>query len=170
MFRSILLLMLVLFLLPSCAWLTDQGVMELVDETGKTIGKVTDAAVQRDLLYLKALENRDLKYKEMHAVAGMSIENELITLECKDGSKLAAYVPKTVEVRPIPNFQQRLETRPPDHRGWDSFDNVVNKATLGFFGWVVGNTYDNQNETPRYHFGGNYSVDSYNPYTVNNLP
>ncbi|SDP77214.1 hypothetical protein, partial [Desulforhopalus singaporensis] len=127
-FINLFLLTTVSFLLSGCfPGMSTQSTIKMFDEAGKVTATITGAAVQRDFLYTDQHKNRDNQTAKMFKSSGVQVEMEMITLA--DGSK--AYLPKKFSVRGEPKFQQNLETRPPDHRGWQTADKALDVLTFG---------------------------------------
>lgn len=161
-FAKFAVLMLLLIFLSAwvsgCGMLTEAGTMKLFDEGGNVIAVVTDAAVQRDIVYNVTHRNRDTEYGKMYKSSGIQVEFKEVTLA--DGSM--AWLPQKLSIREQPRFQQNLETRPPDHRGWDTADKFGELLLKGFGIWQLtdfGKTAMGYS-APQYH--GPYAANSYN--------
>lgn len=138
--------------------------METVTKEGtKVTTSLFDAAAARDQVYVNGVINRDNATKDMYADEGVNMEFGMQEVKDKEGNVIASlYLPTKVSVRAPHNWQQKIETRAPDHRGWQSFDNFVDDLLYGFGIFTGGDVLKTafNNSSPKYY--GPYSVDSYN--------
>ncbi|WP_143005552.1 hypothetical protein [Desulforhopalus singaporensis] len=142
--------------------MSEKAVIKLYDAAGNVTATITGAAVQRDLLYTDQHKNRDNQTAKMFAKSGVQVKMEMITLA--DGSK--AYLPKEFSVRGEPRFQQNLETRPPDHRGWQTADKFVDLLTFGTGAYFLNDFGKHSVSSGRPSYQGDYNYQSYNPQTA----
>lgn len=134
-------------------------ITETIDEFGTTVKTVSTAAVERDKIYADERNNRDDKTEKMYDKQGIKTKWGEYRAE-KDGVLVVVVAPKEQTVRAPHRYQQDIETRPPDHRGWDSFDNVTNKATLGFFGWLFNDNSKASMDRNTTEYRGDYVTNS----------
>jgi len=134
---------------------------QLVKTIDGTTMAITSAAVQRDLIYNNTLMNRDTEYALAFKDSGVTMEYAMVDV----GDGRMAYLPSKISVRGMPEFKQNLESRPPDHRGWKSLDNFVEKGLYGWLGYLIGDFGKAAVSTaaPRYY--GDYNQNSFNPIT-----
>jgi hypothetical protein len=156
--RTLVMLLLLTTLVVGCA---EKSVMTIVDEAGNVIGTITDAAVQRDLIYNKTLQNRDNKYAAAYKSSGMSIEYSMV-----DVNGVQAWLPKETTIRGEPQFTQHLESRPPDHRGWSTADKALNVVTLGLSAYFLNDfaKHSVSNSGSKQVIGGDFQ--SHNPVST----
>lgn len=160
----------VLLMLGGCSFAdlfgTSQALVDIVDENGKVIGKITDIALARDYAYLNRGNTRDKYDAKMYEKSGVTMKYARVDL----GNGSFAWLPEQVEVRAPHAWQQQIAVQPPDHRGWKTFDNIVDKAWYAFGGWLVADTYKQALNTPTTRYQGDYLMNSYNPSTITYEP
>lgn len=167
--KTISVILASLILLSGCSLFNSDAFVEVLDENGKVIGKITDIALARDYAYMNRGSTRDKYTKEMYKESGIITEWETKEYKNKDGEIfLVTHLPKKQTVRPEHRWQQLIETRPPDHRGWKSFDNIVDKAFAAFGFWLIADTFNKATDSPTYKYEGDYLIDSNNPISTYN--
>lgn len=151
--------------LGGCAQVSDTAALKIFDESGKIVAELTGAAIQRDYLYTQQHIKRDEVYRKSYAKSGSIMEYGNVTLA--DGS--SAYLPTKVTFRDMPHFQQNLETRPPDHRGWQTADKIVDGLTTFGLGFLVADFGKSalSGASTQYHGDYNYNPQTAEPYIVN---
>lgn len=144
--------------LTGCGAISDNSVMSLVNESGEIVGTIAGTAAQRDYFYTNQHIERDRQLGKMYEQSGISVEWTTITLA--DGS--VAHLPDKLTVRDSPRFQQNLETRPPDHRGWDTVDKGLGIVKDLGIGWLLKGFGETAVKEAGTKYMGSYSVDSFN--------
>ena len=166
---SLVLVCMFPFTLSGC-FNTEGMVTESLDALGKPVKVVSSAAVARDLAYTRQHENRDDKTAIMFKDSGIVFESKWERLDFGNGNFAYVNSPHKITVREKPSFQQDLETRPPDHRGWDTADKVVDTVWKGLGLFYITDAFKamSANATPKYY--GDYSPNSNNPITITEIP
>lgn len=161
--RSLALLTLLIFPLSGCASMFGADtVTKVFDDTGAVVTTISGTAAQRDQIYASAMENRDTMTKEMYESSGAEVVMGEFT-EISPG--IFVQTVKSIRVREAPKFQQNLATTPPDHRGWKSLDNAVDKAFFGFGAWTIGNAFSDAVSNDSVDYGSS-TFQSYNPVST----
>lgn len=156
--KKIIALLLVALLVTGCAGISDKSVMNIMDSSGKIVATIAGTAAQRDYFYTNMHIERDRATQEMYAMSGLQVKMEAVTLG--DGS--IAFLPMEFSLRGNPQFQQNLETRPPDHRAWDTADKFLGMATVGLGAYFLNDFGKAALGASRPVYNGPYAVDSYN--------
>ena len=159
--KTLLLVISIALLTGGCAnTLSDNVTTKLFDASQNVVAELSGTAVQRDVVYANAHVNRDALTKEMYLKSGA----EVVMGEFQEITPGVFVQPiKSIVVRESPRFQQNLETRPPDHRGWKTADNIVDKVFWGFLGSKAFDSYDSKDTTS---YAGDATFHSYNPVTT----
>lgn len=145
-------------LVSGCA---SNGAVTTITETANSVTTTfSGAAVQRDLAYMDRGKHRDSQDNAMYRLSGVNIINEMVTLA--DGT--TAYLPKSITVRAPHTWSQKIETRPPDHRGWATLDKGLNVATMGILGYFLNDAFKGKTTGPVY--GGDYNPQTAEPYII----
>jgi len=161
--RNYLLLIMGMLFLSGCAGgVSDTAVLKLLDASGNVVATLTGAAVQRDWLYTMQHQNRDKQTAKMYKASGVTMEMEKVTLS--DGS--FAYLPKKFSVRGEPSSQQDLAIRPPDHRGWQTADKILDFATFGLGAYFLNDFGKHSISASQSRHTGDYNFQSFNPATA----
>lgn len=126
-----------------------------IDEFGNTVKTVSTAAVERDKVYSEQRKQRDSNTSAMYELQGVNTEWGEYRVE-KGDVVVVVIGPKKQTLRAPHRYQQEILNAPPDHRAYDSFDNLVNKATLGFAGWLVNDNSKAQMERNSTEYRGDY--------------
>ncbi len=135
--------------------------VKFFDESGKVVTELSGAAVERDFLYTNQHIQRDKQYVSAFKDSGVTVKMGMVEI-----NGAPAYVPTEYSIRGTPHFQQNLETRPPDHRGWASFDNIVNKATIFGLGRLVNDYGKASLAGAQTKYYGDYNPQTAKPYIV----
>ena len=151
-----------LLVLGGCASMTDNAITTVIEEAGKITTTFTGDAVQRDLAYMDRGKHRDTQEQKMYDDSGVSMEYQLVSL----GGGATAYLPKSISVRAPHTWQQDIETRPPDHRGWATLDKGLNVLSNGLLGYFIGDAFKTVSDNTVTRYNGDYNYQTAEPYIV----
>jgi|LGVD01.1.fsa_nt_gb hypothetical protein len=146
--------------LTGCLGGTETSTLKLYDTAGKLTTELTGAAVQRDWIYMQPHLARAKAKKASYKDSGFNMEMEMVKLS----PTLSALLPKKITFRPELEFKQDLETRPPDHRGWNTADKVIDAVTFGLGAYFLTDYGKHSLDTAQTQYHGPYK--SYNPTTT----
>jgi len=165
--RVLWLVMLCMMALGLTGCFGAKAITTIVQEGDKVTTTIAGAAVQRDVVYAEERKFRDTKTAEMYKTQGVNITMEVYTYTSPDGKFV--YVTnrvKNVTAKAPNSYQQKIETRPPDHRVWSTVDrglDILGKGVLGYFLNEAFQTSSNNSGT-RYY--GDYNPQTAEPYIV----
>ncbi len=91
----------------------------LLGGTGEIGSDIIEASVAKELVVHKTLQNRDKMYRQAYEDSGFKIEFKL-----EEFGGVAMYLPKTIEYKPEPQFDQPLPTEPSKHPVWAAAENL----------------------------------------------
>lgn len=168
--KTIFSLILCVLLLSSCAKMFNSEVVTTVtDEFGEVTESVTTAAVARDELYMERGNTRDKYTKDMYATEGFTLGwqqiEETVYYPGMEAPLTVKKVLPTVTYKAPHVWQDRIETKPPDHRGWASLDKVGDNVLKGFLYYLTFGVLDNAVSKDTQAYQGDYITGSYNPTT-----
>ena len=144
--------------LTGCGAMSDKSVMSLVNESGEIVGTIAGTAAQRDYFYTNQHVERDRQSTKQFEMSGVHVKMEKVDLP---GGGIS-FLPTEFTVRGNPQFQQNLETRPPDHRGWDTVDKGLGIIKDLGIGWLLNDFGKTAVKEAGTKYMGSYSVDSFN--------
>ena len=139
-----------------------KAVTTIVQEGDKTITTITGAAVQRDIVYADERKHRDTQTTKMQKTEGVNTEWGEYRVE-KGDVLVVVIAPVNQTVKAPHKYQQDIETRPPDHRGWDTADKVVGVLEKGIFGYFLNEVFQTNSNATGTRYGGDYT---WNPQTA----
>lgn len=149
------LVFILLVIISGCG--NTKALTTLYNSSGEVVATLSGAAIQRDFLYMDRGKHRDTIRQEMHDNAGIKTKYKMVKI-----NGTMAWLPSEITIRPLPHFQQTIETRPPDHRGWDSLDNIVNKGATGWLAWLLKEGYASATDKNTVEYRGPYNNQVYN--------
>lgn len=156
--KDFILVIFVSLLMFGCAG-TDPGVITVVTKTtGEIVTTISGAITQRDYMYTQQHINRDKMTKAMYMKSGVTLKMKEYKLS--DGS--VAFLPEEMSIRGEPHFQQTLETRPPDHRVWDTVDKGIDLLTFGVGAYFLSDFGKHAVDAAAPTYYGDYNMNSLN--------
>lgn len=164
--KSFILLMFILIFVSGCAEVPTTTVESFFDAAGNITKEVVTGAIDRDKTYMERGETRDKYTKDMYATQGVKVTFEKYEFSTSSGEKIFFVGPKEITAKAPHSYQQNIETRPPDHRGWNSFDNVVDRGFQGVLAWLTAGVLSDSIDRSSPVYRGDYVNQSYNPVTT----
>jgi hypothetical protein len=147
--------------------LGSKAVTTIVQEGDKMTTTLTGAAVQRDIVYADERKHRDTQTEKMYKQSGVKMEMEMYTFTSPDGKfTFTTNRVKTVTAKAPNRYQQNIETRPPDHRGWDSLDKGLGVLGKGVIGYFLNDAFQTGSQANGTRYYGDFNPQTAEPYII----
>ena len=158
------LLLVAVLIISGCS---SKALTTIVQEGDKITTTLSGAAVQRDVVYAQERQHRDSMTYKMYKQSGVNLEMELYTYTSPDGKFVfTTNRVKNVSAKAPNRYQQNIESRPPDHRGWKTLDKALGVVSTGVIGYFLNDAFKETTQASGNRYYGDYNPQTAEPYIV----